>query len=154
MSPNQFGVVLEDINSKMDLIVEGYKMLDEKNDRAHYGFDKKIDGLDKKIDSVHQELNQKIDTVHQGLGAKIDKYYQEFSNFRKETNDNFKTVFEYLSRIDDELHDIKIEIKELKNSLSKKADLERLEALEKRVINVEKDNAQMRAVLQQHNLAK
>ena len=154
MSPNQFGVVLEDINSKMDLIVEGYKMLDEKNDRAHHGFDKKIDGLDKKIDSVHQELNQKIDTVHQGLGAKIDKYYQEFSNFRKETNDNFKTVFEYLSRIDDELHDIKIEIKELKNSLSKKADLERLEALEKRVINVEKDNAQMRAVLQQHNLAK
>ncbi len=118
-------VVLEDMNSKMDLLVDGYKVLDEKNDRAH------------------QELSGKIDSNH-----------QEFLNFRKETNDNFKIVFEYLSRIDDELHNLKIEIKELKNSLSKKADLERLDDMEKRVINVEKDNAQMRSLLQQHNLTK
>jgi DNA-binding ferritin-like protein len=146
----------------MDLVVGGYKMLDEKNDRAHHEFDKKIDGLDRRIDSVHQELDEKINSVHQeldekinsvhqGLGGKIDRNYQEFLNFRKETNDNFKVIFEYLSRIDDELRSIKIEIRELKNSLSKKADLERLEVLERRVIDVEKENIQMRSILKQHN---
>ena len=126
-------------------------MLDEKNDRAHHEFDKKIDGLDEKIDSVHQGLDEKINSVHRELGGKIDRNYQEFLNFRKETNDNFKVIFEYLSRIDDELRSIKIEIRELKNSLSKKADLERLEVLERRVIDVEKENIQMRSILKQHN---
>jgi predicted nucleic acid-binding Zn-ribbon protein len=154
VTQRQFGVILEDINSKMDLVVEGHKMLDEKNDRAHHEFDKKIDGLDRRIDGLDRMidgLDEKIDSVHQGLGGKIDRNYQEFLNFRKETNDNFKVIFEYLSRIDDELRSIKIEIRELKNSLSKKADLERLEVLERRVIDVEKENIQMRSILKQHN---
>ena len=34
----QFGVILEDIDSKLDLVVEGHKALDEKIDKNHGEF--------------------------------------------------------------------------------------------------------------------
>jgi len=46
------------------------------------------------------------------------------------SNSNFKVIREYLSHIDDEIQD-------LKRSLSKKADLKRLEQLEQRIARVE-----------------
>ena len=105
-------VLLEEMNSKIDLLLEGHAMSEEK-----------IEGLDKKIDT------------------KID-------GLRGEMNSNFKTVFEYLSKIDDELQSIKSEIAELKVSLCEKADKNKLSALEERVGKLEEN------FLHHYNLAK
>lgn len=84
------GVILEDIDSKFDLILEGHTALDKK----------------------------------------IDVFHDEFLDFTKETRLNFNAIKDYLSRIDDE-------IQEMKKILSRKADLERLERLEQKVAKME-----------------
>ena len=94
---DQYTVVLEQINSKIDLLVEG----------------------------------------HQGLNERLER-------FEADTNSNFKSVFEYLSRIEDEMMEVKEGIKDLKKTLTQKADLERLLALEKRVQKVEESLRQAR----------
>ncbi|HAI74307.1 MAG TPA: hypothetical protein DCS28_02745 [Candidatus Moranbacteria bacterium] len=88
---DQFAVVLEDINSKINLLVES----------------------------------------HQSLA-------DEFRSFKIETKENFKAVFEYFSRIDDELQDIKAEIKSLKIEFKDKIELERVIVLERKVSMLEK----------------
>lgn len=56
MNKNKKGVVLEDIDSKLDLVLEGHKVLD-----------KKIDGVDKKVDNLKTEMNYKFDVVFDEL---------------------------------------------------------------------------------------
>ncbi len=102
------GVIIEDIDSKMDLLFEGF-------------------------DSVRKELGGKIDDVQEDLNS----FKTEMRGFKTETRNNFKTVFQYLSRIDEEIQFIKSEIADLKDKLDKKADIERLEKLEKRVNKIE-----------------
>ncbi|HUX36167.1 MAG TPA: hypothetical protein VMV71_04010 [Candidatus Paceibacterota bacterium] len=51
-----FGVVLEHIDSKLDLVVEGHK-----------GLDKKIDKSDKKVDDLRGEMNYKFGVVFDEL---------------------------------------------------------------------------------------
>lgn len=82
----QFGVVLEDINSKIDLVVEG-----------HQGLNQKIDVLDEKVDVLDKKV--------EGLDRKIDKVDEKLEDFRKEVNYKFDVVF-------DELHLIRNELKE------------------------------------------
>lgn len=52
----QFGVLLEDIDSKLDLVVEGQGVLD-----------KKIDKVDKKVNDLHEEMNYKFEVVFDEL---------------------------------------------------------------------------------------
>ena len=47
-----FGMILEDIDSKLDLVVEG-----------HHGLDKKIDIVDKKVGDLHREMDYKFEIV-------------------------------------------------------------------------------------------
>src|SRR3989338_8539382 len=54
----------------------------------------------------------------------------ELHAFETKTDANFKAILEYLSRIDDEIQD-------LKRRLTGKADVERLERLEERVGHIE-----------------
>ena len=112
ITPSQFGTVIEDVNSKFDFLVEGFS-----------GLKGQIENLDKKIDGNHQEFLE---------------FRDEMIGFRKETDDNFKAVFEYLSKIDDEIQSVKLEIENLKSELSRKSDLDKLLQLEKRVIVLEK----------------
>jgi len=51
-------------------------------------------------------------------------------------HNSYKTVIEYLSRIEDELAEIKAELKRLEE---KKADKETLAELEKRIIKIEQE---------------
>lgn len=114
-----FGVVLEEINSKMKLTQEGYGLLSVQ-----------INKLDAKIEKNHIEINARLD------------------NSVNETRNNFKTVFKYLSNVDDELKQIKAEITEIKKD--NKTDNNRLQALEARVINLEKENIELRQIIQNH----
>jgi len=116
-SQNQFGVILEDINGKFDLIVEGQKASEQK--------------LERKIESSGIKLERKIDELN-----------AEFVEFRKDTESNFKQVFHYLSRIEDELMSIKTEIADIKKTLTQKEDKDRVALLEKRVEKLERQLAQ------------
>ena len=115
LTDNQFGVILEDINRKFDVLVEGHGVLSQK------------------IDGVEDRLSNEIKEVRDDLGI----FKSEMGNFRKSTENNFQAVFQYLSRIDDELLLIKAEIMELKKTLTKKADIEKVTELEKRVAKIE-----------------
>lgn len=55
-SERRFGVVLENIDSKLDLVVEGQQALDGK-----------IDKVDKKVDDLRGEMNYKFEIVFDEL---------------------------------------------------------------------------------------
>ena len=112
ITPSQFGMVLEDVNSKFDLLIEGFS-----------GLSGQVENLDKKIDNNHQEFLE---------------FRDEMVGFKQETDNNFKAVFEYLSKIDDEIQLIKLEIENLKSELVRKADIDKLSQLEKRIFVLEK----------------
>lgn len=109
-------------------------------------------------DMVLEDINEKFSFLvesHSALNKKIDGFYSELRNelinFRGETKANFKAVFEYLSRIDDEIQSVKSEIAELKESLKKKTDQDKLLKLEKRVIILEKEVFNWRKLAQAKN---
>jgi outer membrane murein-binding lipoprotein Lpp len=70
------GVLTEDFQSKLDLVVEGHTGIDRKIDQKFDQLSEKIDHnsfmiktLNKKIDSVDERLSQKLDTVAADLKA-------------------------------------------------------------------------------------
>ena len=115
---DRYTIVLEDLNSKIGLLVDGQQMIREDLDRF----------------KVETENNFKTIFNH---FLRVDG---ELQNFKTETGNNFKLVFDYLSRTDDrignvenELREIKTEIKDLKREFQNKAGLERVIALEQKV---------------------
>ncbi len=114
-SENQFGVILEDINSKLGLVVEG-----------HVALDKKIDDFKEEFVEFKRDTESNFKTIFE---------------FQKDTESNFKTVLQHLLNIDKELEFIKSEISEIKKTLTQKADLNRVAILEERVARLERQLA-------------
>ncbi len=108
-----FGALLENMDSKIDVILEGHQVLDKKIGDLDEKFDKKISGLDEKFES----LNEKVDSLDEKFGKKIE-------DFRKEVNYKFDIVF-------GELHLIR-------NDLKEKVGRDEFVFLEKRVAILEK----------------
>lgn len=104
-----FGALLENMDSKIDVILEGHQVLDKKIGDLDEKLSKKIGDLDEKFES----LNEKVD----GLDEKVE-------DFRKEVNYKFDIVF-------DELHLIR-------NDLKEKVGRDEFIFLEKRVFALEK----------------
>lgn len=94
----RFGVVLEHIDSKLGLVVEGHK------------------NLDKKIDRVEKDLGE----------------------FRQETHHKFKVVEEMLVKNTEDIEIIKGDLDLIKNLIKRKVDAEEFEALERRVLLLER----------------
>ncbi|MBD1401147.1 hypothetical protein [Pelovirga terrestris] len=76
MEKEHLEVILESIDSKFDLVIEGYNTLDRKIDtfRAELKEDialcnVRIDALGVKIDNVESRLSEKIDAVAADLSA-------------------------------------------------------------------------------------
>lgn len=93
---DRYTIVLEDLNSKIGLLVDGQKMLDEKFDRF------KTETEDN-FQSIRGDLGSfKVETANN---------FAKTFKFQVETENNFKVVLEYLPRIDDELQ-TKIEQKQ------------------------------------------
>ena len=57
VSERHFGVVLEDIDSKLDLVVEGQQSLDVKIDKNHKEFQEFRNEVNYKFDVVFDELH-------------------------------------------------------------------------------------------------
>lgn len=110
-----FGVVLEHIDSKFNQVLEGHTALGkELRDFRH----------ETRADIGFLKFGQKT------LVSEIGDIKVKFDRLEDKYDKNFDQIFEYLSRIDEE-------IQNLKKVLSRKADLERLQALEQRVAQVE-----------------
>ena len=85
-------VILESIDSKFDLVLEGHASLDRKIDalaqRTEERFDLvdfKIDTLNQKIDAVDERLSKKIDDVDEHLSGKIDTVAADLKDHRNDT---------------------------------------------------------------------
>ncbi len=79
MQKDYLEVILEDMNSKFDLVLEGHESirgeirdLAQKTEERFDLVDFKIDTLNQKIDAVDEKLTRKIDTVDEKLTRKID----------------------------------------------------------------------------------
>ena len=119
-------VILEDIDSKFQQVLEGHGALDKKIDGLHDEFN------DFKTETrIHfKALTERMGNFEEKTDANFGAITGRIGNFEEKTDANFKVIREYLSHIDDEIQD-------LKRSLSKKADLKRLEQLEQRIARVE-----------------
>ena len=92
MKKEHLEILLESINSKFDLVLEGHAALDEKFSKRFNELGEKIefnsfkiDVLNKKIDDVEDRLNKKIDDVEERLGAKIDAVTDDLAAHRSDT---------------------------------------------------------------------
>ena len=119
LSERHFGVILEDIDSKLDLVVEGQGALDVK-----------IDKVDEKLEDFKKEVNYKFDIVFEKfdeVDQKFDKVDQRFH----EVDQRFDEVDQRFDEVTDELHVIRNELKE-------KVGRDEFVLLEKRVAALEK----------------
>jgi vacuolar-type H+-ATPase subunit I/STV1 len=69
MEKDHLEIILDDINSKFDIVIEGHTALDRKIDRKFDELNEKIDFVNFKIDTVNEHLSQKIDAVATDLKA-------------------------------------------------------------------------------------
>jgi chaperonin cofactor prefoldin len=92
MKKENLEVLLEDISSKFDLVLEGHEVLrseirelGRKTDERFDLVDFKIDTLNKKIDAVDERLSKKIDAVDEKLSKKIDAVAVDLAAHRADT---------------------------------------------------------------------
>ena len=107
-----FGVVLEDIDSKLDLLVEGYQGLNNKVEEL----DVKVDRLNSKV----EELDIKVDAVDR----KVDVLDRKVENLRTEMDYKFELTFD--------------ELRLIRNELKEKVGRDEFALLEKRIVALEK----------------
>ena len=78
MKKEHLEILLENINSKFDLVLEGHAALDEKFSKRFNELEKKIEFNSFKIEVV----SKKIDDVETRLGAKIDAVADDLTAHR------------------------------------------------------------------------
>ena len=81
MQKEHLEVILESIDSKFDLVLEGYAALDRKIDNLAESTEERFNLVDVKIDA----LNKKIDDVDERLSQKIDAVTKELKEHRSDT---------------------------------------------------------------------
>jgi len=92
MEKDHLEILLEDIRSKFDLVLEGHESLNRKIDDRFDELNGKIEHnsfligtLNRKIDDVDGRLSKKIDAVENRLGEKIDALAADLSAHRADT---------------------------------------------------------------------
>jgi cytochrome c556 len=92
MEKDHLEIILEDMNSKFDIVIEGHATLNRKIDdlanKTEERFDLvdfKIDTLNQKIDAVDERLSNKIDAVEENLSKKIDSVAADLKAHRQDT---------------------------------------------------------------------
>jgi uncharacterized coiled-coil DUF342 family protein len=113
-------VFLEDMHGDIKLIAEGQS------------------GLRIEVKELRQELHQEVgdlrQEMHHEIGSLRQEMHHEVKGLRSEMNSQFKMLFQYLSRIEDELMEIKKDFKNFKETSVNKKDYD---TLEKRITRIE-----------------
>ena len=133
---NYTAVLLEDVNSNMKAFWEiisdnqnDIKILKEKSDATfeQLGFmSEKIGGMETRLDSI------------ESLQTKTNKRLDSIESLQTTTNKRLDSIEFKLDDLISEISFIKEEILALKTSLSAKADKEKLEVLEFKIVRIEK----------------
>ena len=80
MQKDHLEVILEDMNHKFDIVIEGHIALDKKIDCKFNELKNDIEFLNFKIDTVNDNLTQKIDGVEEKLTGRIDAVEEKLTN--------------------------------------------------------------------------
>ena len=122
-------VLLEDVNSNMKAFWEVLSGVKERGDATFEQvglMTEKIDGIEIRLDSIEgqqTETNKRLDSIE---------------GQQTETNKRLDSIEFKLDDLMKEVSSIKEEIKTLKTSISAKADKEKLEILEFKIIRIER----------------
>ncbi len=92
MEKDHLEILLEDINGKFDLVLEGHDALrkeirdtrEELCEKINL-VDFKVNAMNQKIDGVRDELGERIDGVRDELGKKIDGVAADLTAHRQDT---------------------------------------------------------------------
>lgn len=92
MKKDHLEILLEDMNKKFDLMLEGHavlgKKIDDNADEVREKFELtnlQIKALNKKLDDKTQELHKKIDSVEERLSEKINAVAADLAEHRADT---------------------------------------------------------------------
>jgi chromosome segregation ATPase len=77
-----FGAILEDVNGKFSLLLEGYGALDVKMDRL----ERRMDGLEKRMDGLEEKMDR--------LERRMDEMEAKIETFRAECKEKFTLLFD------------------------------------------------------------
>src|SRR3989344_9229727 len=153
-----FGVVLEDIDSKLDLVVEGHQSLDKKIDRVESELKGELTDFRKDTEyrfTILTEMTVKntedieiiktdLNTVKGDLGAvktMTVKNTEDIEIIKTDLNTvkgDLGAVKTMTVKNTEDIEIIKTDIEFIKSGFKKKVDLEEFEHLERRVVLLEK----------------
>jgi len=92
MEKDNLEMILEDINGKFDLVLEGYAALDKKLDDRFDELNEKIENnsfkieiLIQKLDGVEERLTKRVDGFEQNLSNSLNALAEAFSAHRRDT---------------------------------------------------------------------
>jgi len=122
----QFGMILESIDSKLDLVVEGHETLDVK-----------IDKVDAKVEDLRTEMNYKFEVVFEKFDE-VDKRFEDVDKRFDEVDKRFEDVDKRFNEVDKRFDEVTDELRIIRNELKEKVGRDEFLALEKRVIILEK----------------
>jgi len=88
MKKEHFEVILEDINSKLDLVFENFQSLSDKIDENKIDSDKRDDETNRLLKFAYDDLDKKI----QGNGLKIEKNSNLIKDNRTLIKENSKKI--------------------------------------------------------------
>lgn len=96
------GVLLEDINGKFDLLIEGHQVLVKNQETLNKDFGSFHKEADEKFALVLKRFNI-VDDRFRSVDDRFRSLEKNAEDFQKETTDNFQAVFKYLSHINQEM---------------------------------------------------
>ena len=126
LSERHFGVILEDIDSKLDLVVEGQGALDVK-----------IDKVDEKLEDFKKEVNYKFDIVFEKFDE-VDQKFDEVDQRFDKVDQKFDEVDQRFDEVDQRFDEVTDELHVIRNELKEKVGRDEFVLLEKRVAALEK----------------
>ncbi len=120
IAPAHWEVVLEDVNEKFDILVEGNKILNQRFD----GLEQRFDGLEQRFDGLEQRfdvLEQRFDGLEQrfdGLANRVDGLEVKAGGLEYEIRSGFQTIFNLLSQAD--VLDLRVRVEKLEKHVGLK----------------------------------
>ncbi|MBI2514768.1 hypothetical protein HYV91_01075 [Candidatus Wolfebacteria bacterium] len=118
-SERHFGVILEDIDSKLDLVVEGHAALDTK-------FTKKFDEVNEKLDEHTEILNEHT------------RILGEHTRILGEHGGKIDSITEMVVKNTEDIEVMKMDLHIIKNDLKEKIGRDEFSVLERRVATLER----------------
>lgn len=128
-------VLMEDMRDDIKLLAEGQMALNERFGRL----EAKVDNLEIKVDRLEAKFDNleiRVDSLETKLDAVDNKIDTQIGLLRTEMNEKFQLVFEYLSRIEDEIVELRAELKRVDRE---KVSREEFEQFVRRLEKVERE---------------